>query len=105
MEDAYVWAEEEYLYCLVKFQGYFTKAERNLHCSIHRWPQWEPCGGLALRREIIWEDGTRQEVHRLERPQLWLENGKPAVLFCACLPEQEANTSFNLHIPLTDVGK
>lgn len=109
VEDAYVWAEGEYLYCLVKdFQGYFTKAERNTLALFYSTDglKWEPCEQpLALRREIIWEDGTRQEVHRLERPQLWLENGKPAVLFCACLPEQEANTSFNLHIPLTDVGK
>jgi len=45
-----------------------------------------------------WEDGTEQELNHLERPQLYLENGKPAVLFCAA--DIDRNHSFNVHIPL-----
>ena len=46
--------------------------------------------GLAEQNDFIahdleWTDGTEQSFHRLERPQLWLENGLPTVLFCAAL--------------------
>jgi hypothetical protein len=36
-------------------------------------------------------------VDRLERPQLWLDNGVPAVLFCAV---KDGDRTFNVHIPL-----
>jgi len=62
---------------------------------------WAPASSpLALPREIRWEDGEVQKVDNLERPQLWLDDGKPAVLFCACRPQRDGDT-FNVHIPLT----
>ncbi len=47
-------------------------------------------------------DGTVQSLTALERPQIWLKGGAPAVLFCAASIEPEATTTatFNVAIPL-----
>ncbi|MEN8249098.1 MAG: hypothetical protein ABFS32_09205 [Bacteroidota bacterium] len=59
---------------------------------------------LASDLNITWEDGKKEQVARLERPQLLLnENGEPEVLFSACAiepPNQGNGHSFNIHIPL-----
>jgi hypothetical protein len=54
----------------------------------------------VLQRAVKWEDGSSQSFHRLERPQLWLENGIPKVLFCAAEETKQKTHSFNIHIPL-----
>jgi hypothetical protein len=65
---------------------------------------WEPANSpLVTERIIPWADGTQQPVHRLERPQLYLEDGKPAVLFCAAEETKEKLHSFNVHLPLGPV--
>jgi len=45
-------------------------------------------------------DGRRQTLDALERPQVYLENGKPLALFCAAAEDASRDNSFNIQIPL-----
>ena len=88
MEDAFIWFENGKFYCIAKdFQGYFTKAGRAqlalFECEDGI--SWQPAEhALAFTRSLTWEDGSTLEVRHLERPQLYVENGKPVCLRCAC---------------------
>jgi hypothetical protein len=46
--------------------------------------------------QIPWVTGIKK-VTKLERPQLWIENGVPKVLFCAVYEGEE---NYNVAIPL-----
>ncbi|MBD0379740.1 glycoside hydrolase family protein [Paenibacillus sedimenti] len=104
VEDPFIWRQGTTYYALVKdFQGYFTKqgissvALFESKDGIH----WVPSEhSFAFKPEIVWEDGEVQQVNALERPQLWMENDRPAVLFCAVAVDDARNVSFNVHIPL-----
>ena len=91
VEDPCIWYEGDRFYSLVKdFQGYFTKDEE---ASVALFESkdgfdWKPSEHvLAFRREITWDDGITEKLFRMERPQVYLENSKPAVLCCACRHE------------------
>lgn len=108
VEDAFVWYENYKFYALAKdFQGYYTKSGEN-HIAIFESKDcynWNPCENpLAFKREIIWEDGTIQVLKRMERPQIYIEDGKPTALMCACAPDgsEQITDSFNIIIPLCD---
>jgi len=103
-EDPYIWADKDEYWAIVNdHKGHFNKtgedslalfkSEDGLNWDVADNP-W------VLQREVLWEDGTKQSFHRLERPQLWLENGVPSVLFCAAEETKEKLHSFNVHIPL-----
>lgn len=102
VEDPFIWFQDGSYYALVKdFQGYFTQSEPNTIALLESDDavQWRPCRkALAMNRELTWGTGSKQFVHRLERPQLLLEEGVPVVLFCAVLESPEAR-SYNVHIP------
>ncbi len=53
---------------------------------------------LVSKTLLNWEDGTIQQVQLLDRPQLYIEKGKPKVLFCAVRVSE--NETFNVAIPL-----
>jgi len=64
---------------------------------------WNPAEtAYAFGLNFTWEDGTVQNLHKFERPQLLLENGKPAALYCACVSadDVEKEKSFNVAIKL-----
>lgn len=88
IEDAFIWYENGKFYCLAKdFHGYFTKAGNNqialFACEDGiSWQVSEP--PLAVTRNLTWEDGTTIDVRHLERPQLYMEDGKPVALLSAC---------------------
>jgi hypothetical protein len=56
---------------------------------------------IVTTPQVKWADGGVKKVTRLERPQLWLDNGVPAVLFCAAM---DGDRTYNVHIPLTRAG-
>ena len=96
VEDAFIWFENGKFYCIAKdFQGYFTKAGRaqvalfecedGISWKISEHP-------LAFTRQITWEDGKVMEVRHLERPQIYLEDGKPVCLRCACAFYEDVET-------------
>jgi len=102
-EDPYVWHQDGRYYAILKdMRGVFTPAGKSLVL-------FESADGIAWRLaehplastlEIPWAGGEAEPVKRLERPQLYIEDGQPRVLFCAVTPNTPADHSFNVHIPL-----
>jgi hypothetical protein len=102
-EDPFIWAQDDRYWAIVKDQkGYFTEAGRSLALfTSQNGLDWKLAPHpLVSRTEVRWADGEQQKVHALERPQLWLEDGQPAVLFCACDLTEARDRAFNVHIPL-----
>lgn len=55
---------------------------------------------LVATTEITWEGGRKQKLHSLERPQVFLDRGKPAPLLFACDEDGKREHSFSMRIPL-----
>ncbi len=104
VEDPFIWYENGLYYALAKdFHGYFTGTPGQyataLFCSADGF-DWQPAEHpLAYRNELHYADYT-EPVELLERPQIYMENGKPAALVCACMPDQSKDRTFNVRIPL-----
>ena len=107
VEDAFIWFEKGRFYSLAKdFQGYFTKAGKN-HAALFESDNgfdWKlsdhPIGYL---RGITTEDSERLELLYMERPQIYIEDGKPLALLCACMPMRDCETvphSFNIRLAI-----
>ncbi len=104
-EDPYIWHDgDAYLAVVKDFDGSFTGSGRSL--AVFRSPDgfdWAPAGNTLLSStEIVDKDGAPMRLHRLERPQLLVEDGKPLVLYCAASPDTSESHSFNVHIPIQD---
>ncbi|NMH86818.1 glycoside hydrolase family protein [Flavivirga algicola] len=104
-EDPFIWYESGKYRAIVKdMHGAFTDEGRALVLFESEdgfdWNLSE--NGLVSKLEINWKDGTTQKVEHLERPQLYLENGKPIALLCASdtVDEKGIIHSFNVQIPL-----
>jgi predicted GH43/DUF377 family glycosyl hydrolase len=104
VEDPYIWYQEDRYYALVKdFQGYFTKQNKNTVALFESLDgiNWNPAQTpFAFGLEIEWEDGVIEKLERLERPQLYIEGGRPKVLYCAATKDINGLDAFNVHIPL-----
>jgi hypothetical protein len=102
-EDPFIWHDGTRYRAVVKdFNGIFTGKGYSIAL-------WESDDGFVWRLskhplvttpEIRWKDGTVQKMNALERPQLWFENGRPAILFCAGAETASRDGSFNIAIPL-----
>ena len=102
-EDPFIWRGSDRYWAVVKDnQGNFT----HRGCSL---ALFESADGIAWKLaqhpfvtvpEIRWADGITQKLSALERPQVWLENGVPKVLFCAGADDSVRSHSFNVQIPL-----
>ena len=103
VEDAFIWSENEKFYALAKdFQGYFTKSEKGdiALFSSKNAIDWEVANyPIASKKELPFEKGN-MPVFRLERPQLYIENGVPKALLCACMPDENGEETFNVSIPI-----
>ncbi len=99
-EDPFVWLDNgRYRAILKDMHGAFTAAGRSLvlfesEDGLH-WDLSDPC--LLSDRTVRFEDGSCRKFDYLERPQLYLEDGQPTVLFCAA---RDGDDTCNLHIPL-----
>ena len=65
--------------------------------------EWNPAANQLVSEKVIpWADGGPKPVDRLERPQLWFENGEPAALYCSVMPVpvEEGKETYNVHFPL-----
>ncbi len=104
-EDPYIWVQDDHYYALVKdFRGHFTgvrfglalfHSDNGIDWKLTDKPLF---GDLTMK----WEDGNTQHMSRMERPQLWLKDGKPAILFLGARRKDVDELSFNLHLPLMD---
>ena len=102
-EDPYVWCQDGRYYAIVKdMAGYFTKVGRSLALFVSDngvdWHQAKH--SLASKLILNWQDNPCDTVVRLERPQLYIEEGLPKALFVAVTPKEQGKLTFNVHIPL-----
>lgn len=105
-EDPFIWYQDgKYRAILKDMHGAFTDAGQALVLFESKngfdWKLSE--NALVSKLQIKWEDGTVQKVDHLERPQVFIENGKPKVLVCASDTKDENGVlhSFNVQIPIT----
>ncbi len=105
VEDTFIWYENGKFYALAKdFQGYFTKTHRKGDTALfvsENGYDWAPDAEhpFACGREIEFEDGTKT-VHRMERPQIYFEDGKPKVISWAVMPDISAEHTYNIILPI-----
>lgn len=104
VEDPFIWYQNDRYYALVKdFNGYFTKTEKVSTALFESFDakDWKPSEyPLAFTTQIKWNDGTTEQVHHLERPQIYFENGLPKALLCACCRNSQREDSFNIRFEL-----
>jgi hypothetical protein len=102
-EDPFIWRGEDRYWAVVKdFKGGFTGQGTSLALfDSSDGIKWKPAAHpLVSTLNLRWADGNTMKLSKLERPQLYLENGIPSVLFCAAAPAGDLNASFNVQIPL-----
>lgn len=102
-EDPFIWFDEkrnQYYAIVKKSDGHFSAAKFSLILySSENGIIWVPSEHeLVTKNYIQWVD-SREPVFRLERPQVFFENGQPSVLFMGVLKD-EKSTSYNVHVPL-----
>jgi hypothetical protein len=99
-EDPFVWHQNGSYYALLKDMNCHT------HTPARSLTLFQSANGsdwslaknsLVSDRTIRFEDGSVKTFDRLERPQMYLENGTPAVLFCAA---EDGDKTCNIQIPL-----
>lgn len=105
-EDPCVWHEPNrknpYRAVVKDMAGHFTYAGMSLASfespdGIHWQPAQQP---LVSRLEIQWET-HREQVQYLERPEIILQNERPAALACAVKPLDERTESFIVIMPVS----
>jgi hypothetical protein len=110
-EDPFIWSDGHRCWAVIKDQGgYYTEQGGKGRSLV----LFESPDGLAWQLakhpfittpEVTWTDGRHEKLAQLERPQVWLDNGQPAVLFGASDRTPNRNASFNLQIPLRKPGE
>ncbi len=107
-EDPFIWRGPDRYWAIVKdFKGSFTGRGTSLALfESADGIDWKPAAHpLVSALELKWANGTVMNLSKLERPQVFLENGEPAVLFCAAAPAGRLTDSFNVQIPLKPAAR
>jgi hypothetical protein len=102
-EDPYIWYDANAYWAIVKdLKGAFTGEGRSLALfTSGDGLDWRLAPSpLVSTLTLNWADGEQQLLHRLERPQLWMDNDGSGVLFCAASEEASESHAMNIHIPL-----
>jgi len=99
-EDPCIWTQDGEFHAVVKdMRGAFTGTRNSLALfksdDGFRWELSQH--PLVTTAQVNWQERGLEKIERLERPQLWLKNGVPAVLFCAA---KDGDRTFNVQIPL-----
>lgn len=104
-EDPCIWYQDgEYRAVVKDMKGFFTREGRSL--ALMRSPDgidWEPAPRVLVgKTEYTTTSGQHVPLHALERPQIWLDRGEPAVLLCAASPDKQpgGGETYNIAIPL-----
>lgn len=106
-EDPFIWYQDGKYRAIVKdMNGAFTDAGQALVLfESQDGFDWNLSSDpLFSKLQITWEDGTVQKLKHLERPQLYIEDGKPKALFCAA-DTTDANGvlhAWNVQIPIVE---
>ena len=101
VEDPYIWNDGEKYYLLAKCMndqitgeaqsGFLATSEDGISWEIAENP-------LAYSKTVEFSDGTKEEMKKLERPQVLFENGRPTHVFFASRNSEDE--IFNLVRPL-----
>jgi hypothetical protein len=105
VDDHEEWFQNDRYYAIVKDHDapYLTQYGKILHLLESKdgitWIR--SANSFVKDRKIIWDDGHVQYFTRLEMPKIYLDNGKPKVLFLSALPDDDPEEhSFNVAVPL-----
>ncbi|WP_157766084.1 glycoside hydrolase family protein [Aquimarina aggregata] len=106
-EDPFIWYQKGKYRAIVKdMHGAFTNVGRSLVLfESEDGFDWKLSDTpLVSELKIDWANGYTQTVDHLERPQLYIENGKPIALLCAADIKDSQNVihSFNVQIPILE---
>ena len=103
-EDPYIWFADGMYRAIVKRikEGGGKRIFSLMHYESADGIHWaEAKYNHVSNLEITWEDGKYQKLAHLERPQLYIEDGKPIALLCAAdTLEGFKRHSFNVQIPI-----
>jgi hypothetical protein len=107
-DDNFIWAQDGVLYAIVKdYAGIFSKHGKEvlLLFESNDGLDWKTSkNDLVSKFELNWADGHKTApLHRLDQPQVWLENGKPTALFLAVKEKSDNDDndlSYNVQIRL-----
>jgi predicted GH43/DUF377 family glycosyl hydrolase len=100
-EDPFIWYHNDRYYAVVKEMGraFSTSGKALLQFESQDGLQWILSSpSLVSERHILWDDGEDKEVDWMDRPQIWMQDGQPAILFLAI---REGDHSYNVHVPLS----
>jgi len=103
-EDPFIWHGPDRYWAIVKdFKGAFTGTGKMSLALFESSDgvQWHPAKHpLVSGLELHMADGSTLSLEKLERPQLLMKDGEPAVLICAAAPAGHLSKSFSVQIPL-----
>ncbi|AQG81968.1 glycoside hydrolase family protein [Spirosoma montaniterrae] len=113
-DDNYIWCQNDRFYAIVKdYRGIYTQQARPGSAEKESLVLFTSETGRDWRLaahpfvsdfRIRWADGrVSDRLHRLDQPQVWLENGKPSVLFLAVKAKDDkddTDLSYNVQIKL-----
>lgn len=104
-EDPYIWFEDGKYRAIVKRID--VEGKNRIFSLVHFESKdgikWEKAKNYEISERIVqWKNGRIQQFEHLERPQVYIENGKPIALLCAAdtLDVNNVRHSFNIQIPL-----
>lgn len=109
-EDPFIWYQNGKYRAIVKdMHGAFTDKGRALVLFESKDGfDWKLSSNpLVSTLEINWASGNKQKVDHLERPQIYIEKGKPVAIVCAAdtIDAHGVIHSWNVQIPLIVSGK
>lgn len=104
-EDPYIWYQDGKYRAIVKRIKHVNKKRlfSLVHYDSNDGIHWSQGKYFEISdRTITWQDGSSFKFDHLERPQVFIENGKPIALLCATdsIDVNNVRHSFNLQIPL-----
>jgi hypothetical protein len=107
-DDNFIWSQNGKLYAIVKdYAGIFSTHGKEVLLLFESKDglKWKVAKhDLVSKFELHWADGhITKPLHRLDQPQVWLENGQPKVLFLAVKEkndQDDSDLSYNIQIAL-----
>lgn len=112
-DDNFIWAQGDKLYAIVKdYAGIFSTHGKEVLLLFESKDglSWKVAKhDLVSKFELQWADGRKTApLHRLDQPQILLENGRPSVLFLAVKEKSDSNDedlSYHVQVKLGAIKK
>lgn len=105
-EDPYIWYQKGKYRAIVK--SMISSTGENVFSLVQYDSEngfdWKPAKNYLISDKTIeWQNGRKQKLSNLERPQLYFEKGLPVTLLCAAdtFDAKGVRQTFNVQIPIT----